>query len=225
VGKQPPKWNNFIAYVANNTNPSGTTLAVVDSAQKHGGSYSVHFHGGQSPTELTYALPSGTNKLYVRAWIRVGRQFGQNSGINHDHLIGIRKTPGSADNEVRFGEVKNGNGCGGPSVLGTNEVPSDDLSPACATPSTAKIAANQWSCLEVAFLGDQAQHTLSATLDGTVVHSITSTPSQWEHKTLSATWLSGKFGEVFLGYQSFSGMDTDVWIDDVVLSTSPIGCN
>jgi hypothetical protein len=28
-----------------------------------------------------------------------------------------------------------------------------------------------------------------------------------------------------MGWQSFSGIDTDLWIDDVVLSNSPIGCN
>src|SRR4029077_18422219 len=68
VGMQPAGWNNFIAYQANTANPSGTTLALVDTAHAHSGTKSVHFHGGQSPVQLTRALPTGTNKLYVRAW-------------------------------------------------------------------------------------------------------------------------------------------------------------
>jgi hypothetical protein len=34
------------------------------------------------------------------------------------------------------------------------------------------------------------------------------------------------FNEVILGWQSFSPQPSnDVWMDDVVLSQSPIGCN
>jgi len=34
------------------------------------------------------------------------------------------------------------------------------------------------------------------------------------------------FGEVVLGWQSFSNpAANDVWMDDVVLSNSPIGCD
>jgi hypothetical protein len=40
------------------------------------------------------------------------------------------------------------------------------------------------------------------------------------------TWLNGMFNEVILGWQSFSPQPSnDVWMDDVVLSESPIGCN
>ena len=104
-------------------------------------------------------------------------------------------------------------------------LPSDDWSPKLATPTTAVVAPNRWACIEVAFLADQAQHTVYAWVDGTLVHSITSTPAQWQHGALSASWMTGKFGEVILGWQSFSNIDTDVWMDDVVLSNSPIGCN
>jgi hypothetical protein len=222
VGMQPPGWMNFIAYVANNSmNPSGTTMAVVDSTRAHSGTKSVKVHGGSSPAQLTRALPTGTNKLYVRAWIYLTRQLGLNTGTNHDTLIGIRRNPNGADDEVRFGEVLGAQGKG---ALGTNVVPSDDFSPRLATVTTATVAPNRWACFEVAFLADQPQHTLSAWVDGTMVHSVTS-PTAWEHGNEQATWLTGRFVQVIMGWQSFSGVDTDLWIDDVVLSTSPIGCN
>jgi hypothetical protein len=217
VGMQPPGWSNFIAYVANNSNPSGTTLALVDSTRAHTGTKSVHFHGGQSPTQLTRMLPTGTNKLYVRAWIYFTRQLGMNPGANHETLIGIRKLPGQANDEVRFGEIKG--------VIGTNEVPSDNIAPKMAQWGMGPVvAAGGWRCIEVAFLADQAQHTLYAWADGTMVHSVTA-PDQWQNGNLPANWLNGKFVEVIMGWQSFSGIDTDLWIDDVVLSNSPIGCN
>ena len=55
-----------------------------------------------------------------------------------------------------------------------------------------------------------------------MVHSVTA-PDQWQNGTLPANWLNGKFVEVIMGWQSFSGVDTDLWIDDVVLSNSPVG--
>jgi len=217
-GMQPSGWTNFIAYTANGTNPNGTTLAVVDTTRAHSGTKSVHVHGGSSPAQLTKALPNGTNRLYVRAWIYQTRLLGSMNGSeNHETLIGIRGNPSNVDNEVRFGEVKGS--------IGTNETPSDDFAPKLAQPNPATVAANKWVCFEVAFLGDQTQNALYAWADGTLIHSITSTPSQWEHMSLSANWMSGKFMLVILGWQSFSGIDTDLWIDDVALSTSMIGCN
>ena len=214
---QPAGWDNFIAYIAKGANPNGTTLALVDSTRAHSGTKSVKVHGGQQPAQLTRPLPTGTNKLYARAWIWFTRQLGMNPGANHETLLGIRKAVGSANDEVRFGEIKG--------VIGTNEVPSDNISPKMAQWGMGPVVApNGWRCIEVAFLADQAQHTLTAWADGVMVHAITA-PDQWQNGNLPANWMNGKFVEFIMGWQSFSGVDTDLWIDDVVLSTSPIGCN
>ena len=216
-GMQPTGWDNFIAYIAKGSNPNGTTLALVDSTRAHTGTKSVKVHGGQQPAQLTRPLPTGTNKLYARAWIWFTRQLGMNPGANHETLLGIRKAVGSANDEVRFGEIKG--------VIGTNEVPSDNISPKMAQWGLGPVVApNGWRCIEVAFLADQAQHTLTAWADGVMVHAITA-PDQWQNGNLPANWMNGKFVEFIMGWQSFSGVDTDLWIDDVVLSNSPIGCN
>jgi len=216
-GMQPAGWDNFIAYIAKGSNPNGATLALVDSTRAHTGTKSVKVHGGQQPAQLTRPLPAGTNKLYARAWIWFTRQLGMNPGANHETLLGIRKAAGSANDEVRFGENKG--------VIGTNEVPTDNISPKMAQWGMGPVVApNGWRCIEVAFLADQAQHTLTAWADGVMVHSITA-PDQWQNGNLPANWMNGKFVEFIMGWQSFSNVDTDLWIDDVVLSNSPIGCN
>ena len=217
VGQQPAGWNNFIAYIGNGQNPNGSTLALVDSTRAHTGTKSVHFHGGGQPAQLTKTLPTGTNKLYARAWIWFTRQLGMNPGANHETLLGIRKAVGSANDEVRFGEIKG--------VIGTNEVPTDNISPKMAQWGMGPVVATGgWRCIEVAFIGDQPQNTLTAWADTVMVHSITA-PDQWQNGNMPMNWLNGKFVEFIMGWQSFSGIDTDLWIDDVVLSTSPIGCN
>ena len=57
------------------------------------------------------------------------------------------------------------------------------------------------------------------------MHSITAL-DQWQNGTIkNADWMTGKFVEFIIGWQSFSSAANDLWIDDLVLSTSKIGCN
>lgn len=217
VGQAPPGWDFFVAWVANQNNPSGNASALIDGTRAFTGTQSVRFTGGQNPGQITLPLPPGANRLYVRAMVFMTRQLGQNPGANHETLIGIRGTPGQASDEIRFGEIKG--------VIGTNEVPTDNISPKQDQWGQGPaVTANEWHCLEVQFLGDQAQHELYAYADGELVHSVTA-PDQWNNGNLRSNWMEGKFTEVILGWHSFSGIQTDVWMDDVVLSTSPIGCD
>jgi hypothetical protein len=216
VGQQPAGWDNFIGYVKNAMNPQGDTLALIDSTRAHGGKNAVHFRGGSGPVMLTRPLPVGTNRLFVRAYFYMSRQLGMNPGANHETLIGIRKLPGTANDEIRFGEIKG--------VIGTNEVPTDNISPKMAEWGKGPVvAANQWACIEVAFQADQPQHVLQAWADGVLVHAITS-GDQWQNGTMPMDWMKGKFVEVILGWQSFSGATNELWMDDLVLSTDRIGC-
>ncbi len=84
------------------------------------------------------------------------------------------------------------------------------------------IPKEKWVCLEAAFLGDKPTHEFYAWADGTEVHKITG-PDQW-HAPMPATFLSGKFVECIIGWQSFSGYTADVWADDLVLSSERVGC-
>jgi hypothetical protein len=215
-GQAPATWDTFIAWNKNGHNPSGDTLALIDDTRAHSGTKSVHYHGGGNPAQITRPLPANTTKLYVRAWIYMTRQLGMNPGANHETLIGIRKTTGGANDEVRFGEIKG--------VIGTNEVPTDNIAPTMDRWGMGPaISANAWHCYEVAFLADTPQHTLHAWVDGTLVHEVTA-PDQWQNGVMPATWLDGKFVEVILGWHSFSSATNDVWLDDLVLSNAPIGC-
>ena len=215
-------WDTFIAYQKNGPNPSGTALALVDATRAHSGTKSIHFHGGQSPAMITKPLPANTTRLYVRAWFYNSRQLGMVPNANHETLIGIRKTSGNANDEVRFGEIKG--------VIGTNEVPTDNISPKMDRWGMGPvIPANAWACIDVAFLGDLPTHELKAWHNGTLVHEVTSSGAdQWQNGAMpSATWMTGKFNEVILGWQSFTGgqAEVDLWMDDLILSNSSIGCN
>lgn len=226
TGKAPMGWDTFLDWNKNPTSPTGSTV-VVDESKPHGGSRSLHVKG--SPAQITRPLPANTNKLYVRAWFWFSRQLGNHKSSespspNHETLIAIRKTSGSASDEIRFGEIKG--------VIGTNEVPSDNIAPKMDQwyqgPS---VPAGSWACIEVAFLADTPIDTLHAWANGTLVHEITS-PDQWQNGTLPsgwmmgqpANWMDGYFVEVVLGWHSFSSAENELWIDDIVLSNERIGC-
>jgi len=221
AGKQPAGWDNFIAYNYKATNPMGSLSAVADATRTHNGSkMAVHFKSDGGMVFLERPLPSGTNHLFVRAYFYMTRQLGMGpSSANHESLLGLRASPSSADTEVRFGEIKG--------VVGTNHVPSDDIAPVMAKWNGPPIiSANAWHCIEVEFNGAAAYNTLNAWADGTLVHSITQA-SDWAHAPpgLPANWMSGMFNTVFFGWQSFSSAANEIWMDDLVMSTSRINCN
>ncbi|HEV8550250.1 MAG TPA: hypothetical protein VGQ57_14500 [Polyangiaceae bacterium] len=231
TGMQPMGWDNFISYQKNNPqNPSGMIEVLTDTMHVHGGTKAVHMHGDGNPAQLVRALPKGLTKLYVRAWVFMTRKLGQqtDSSANHESLIVLRAKSGDANNEVRFGEIKG--------VIGTNEVPSDNISPTMDKWHQATgpvVQPNVWSCIEVSFLADAMPNTLHATADGMAIHDITSIGTdQWQNGAMPSDWLAKKFAgdsgnapEIVLGWQSFSSAANDVWMDDIVLSNDPIGCN
>jgi polyisoprenoid-binding protein YceI len=216
VNTQPAGWQNFIGWVPNNGNTStGAQYALIDSAKSYNGGKSIHFKGGAAPAQIVRALPAGTQRLYTRAYVNMSVPMGNVAGDNHEHIFGLKKTF-DANDEIRVGQIKG--------VMGTNHIPSDNIAPKQSQWwSGPQMAANTWYCVEVDYLADQAYDTLKMRVNGTEVHSITS-GSDWNNGSLAADWMSDKFNYVMFGFHSFSGRTADVWMDDLVVSTQPIGC-
>lgn len=216
VNTQPAGWQNFIGWVPNNGNTvSGSQYALIDSAKAYTGTKSIHFKGGAAPAQIVRELPAGTQRLYTRAYVNMSVPMGNVAGDNHEHIFGIKKTF-DANDEIRVGQIKG--------VLGTNHIPSDNIAPKQDKWwSGPQMAANTWYCVEVDYLADQAYDTLKMRVNGTEVHSITSA-ADWNNGALAADWMSDKFKYVMFGFHSFSSRTADVWMDDLVVSTQPIGC-
>jgi hypothetical protein len=226
VGQAPEGWDTFIAYQANPMmNPQGSgEQALVETAQKKNGAQAVHFIGSGQPAMITRALPEGTTRVVVTAWVWMSRQLGNQTdpSQNHETLIGIRGTPADANNEIRFGEIKG--------AIGVNEVPSDNISPTMDQwYSGPSVPAETWACMEIAFFADQPQHEMFAWVDDELLLSVTM-GNEWQNGEMPPTWMFGKdssnrtFEEVILGWHSFSSNTVDVWMDDVVVSTDRVGC-
>jgi hypothetical protein len=224
---QPAGWENFISYNKNAPNPNGMLLAVVDSTRAHGGTKSLHVKSDGAPVQLTKALMPGMNKLYLRVWVYMTRKLGQqtDNSANHETLIALRAKSGDVNSEIRFGEIKG--------AVGVNETPSDNITPTMDKwhkATGAVIPEATWSCIEVAFLADSSPNTLKSWQNGTTLLDVTSVGTdQWQNNSVSPDWLAQKFmgasAEIVIGWQSFSSAKNEIWFDDLVLGTSPIGCN
>ncbi len=214
VNSQPSGWDNFLGYNYNTSNTtSGSNYALVDNSRSYNGSNSIHFKG--SLAQIVRALPANTQRLHIRAFVNMSKQMGNVAGDNHEHIMGIKKTQ-DANNEIRVGQIKG--------VLGTNQVPTDNIAPKSDKwYSGTALLPNTWYCVETAFYADTAYDQLYLWVDGNLIHSITS-DSDWNNGAIGKDWLSDKFNYVMFGFQSFSGNSADVWMDDLVVSTQPIGC-
>lgn len=221
VNAQPANWDNFLGYNYNTSNTtSGSNYALVDSTKAYSGTKSIHFKGGLA--QIVRALPANTRRVYMRAYVNMSKQMGNvkpdDSTSNHEHLMGIKGSQ-DANNEIRVGQIKG--------VLGTNEFGGDDIAPtADKWRSGPQMDPNTWYCVETAILGDTTYNEVRMWVNGTLVHSITSDADWQNNKSHGGNWIGDKFKYVMFGYNTYtsSNANTDVWMDDIVVSTQPIGC-
>lgn len=216
-GTTPQGWDSFVGYVVNmNNEPGGQAFALADDTRARSGSQALHVLGGSTPAMITRPLPAKTDRVYVRAYVWLTVKLGQNPGNNHETLLGIRGSVGQANEEVRFGEIKG--------VVGTNEVPSDDISPTMDQWGRGPlIEAGRWNCIEVAFVATAGAHEVRAWRDDEEVH-VVNDPSQWNNGALGSDFLTGKFNEFIIGWHSFSNVENELWVDDLVVATERVGC-
>lgn len=213
-GAKPAGWDVFLSYQFNPMNQTSAS-ATVDTSKSKNGSASVLFRGGQQPAQILRQLPAGTNKLYLAAWVNMSKKLGNDPGDNHEHIMGIKRTP-DANDEIRFGQIKG--------HLGTNHIPSDDISPRQDKwYSGPEITANTWHCVQLELRGDLSYNTLNAWVDGTLVHTVDE-PGDWNNGLSAQQWMADKFNYVMFGFHSFSGNDASVWMDDITVATEWVDC-
>jgi hypothetical protein len=229
-GTQPAGWTRWINYSTNASNAlTDPQFALLDDQDSVSGNQSVHFHatGATQPAMLTRALPPGTNRLHLRVFIKTATQLGSrtpDNPSNHETLLGLRATPNDGNFELRFGEAK---GALGFNMVGPGR--NDAVAPLPALWGSAPLMSpNVWHCVELEFSNEDPDNAEAhASADGQLVRSVTGV-ADW-HVPLGqegTRWLNGMFNEVVLGWQSFSNPPAnDVWMDDLVLSGSPIGCD
>ena len=77
LGKFPWGWNYFVEYQQNPGHIDPTKYMTVVSGAKVGNRALLIKGGANNPSMITHALPTGLNKVYMRAWVKFTRKLGQ----------------------------------------------------------------------------------------------------------------------------------------------------
>jgi hypothetical protein len=200
---------------------SGTGTIAVDDTQAHSGTHSVKVSGKDGYcNHVFFANTAAIGTIHPVVYGRLYLRLSSPLPTGHTTFMAMKDTNDSGD-DLRTG--------GQDQILMWNRQSDDATLPALSPAGTALSVAppqNQWFCLE--FMVDEAQGFMSTWVDGTEVEGLhldgTPTPD------VDQQWITQKPGwkpslaTFQLGWESYSGSDMTLWIDDVALSPARIGC-
>jgi hypothetical protein len=219
---------------------SAGSTAAVDTAQFHSGSKSVKFvaaSGSGSKTAYirlmsTSVLPVMPNMFYGRMMFRL--EAAPMGDVHWTFLEGSGLISGQTYHALyRYGgqhPVLNGSTFVGSQLMANYETPDSyggngPSSDCWQHANKVVIPEGQWSCAEWQF--DGASNTMRFWLDGAAVDTLTvmGTGSGCVNQPAAYVWTAPTFDRMDLGWESYQ-QDTarTIWIDDVVLSKTKVGC-
>jgi hypothetical protein len=203
-------------------NCSGSGTATVTGAQAHTGVKSLEIDGVGTYCNHVFAddtkdMPLAAPTWYVRFWFKHTAAL----PTNHTTFLAMNN---SADNntDLRLG-AQNG-------ALMWNRQSDDATLPAQSPAGVAQsvvVPTGTWECLE--FSVSKTNGQIYTWYNGTLVPGLTEdgVPTQ----DIDAQWLGGSganwrpnLTDLKLGWENYSNGNDTLWFDDVVLSTSRIGC-
>ncbi|KAK3989117.1 hypothetical protein QBC44DRAFT_242308 [Cladorrhinum sp. PSN332] len=188
----------------------------LDSSQAYSGKNSIKVSGAGGYCGHIFF---GTNKVpsgdvYVRAYIKAQKSLTD----AHVTFITMPDPAQGTKKHLRIG--------GQNKILMYNRESDDatlpDLSPQ-GVATSKQLPANQWQCFEY-HLGPDG--SIETWLNGAVVPGLTSKPgvsnpnaAQWQRSSIKP-----KVSAVYFGWESYGGDTNTFWYDDIVISSSKIGC-
>jgi hypothetical protein len=196
---------------------------VIDGAQHRSGANAVKFTTTgakayqQAFISLTKPFPIASNAFYGRMMIYATKAA--NDGVHWTMIQGEGSvtTPAIERAVVRYG------GQHQQTMMANYD--SNPLKSDCWRHSATKMPEGKWACMEWYFEG--ATNTQKFWLDGKAIDDLTVVEKGegcLAHDT-EDKWLFPQFKKVSLGWESYQTDDArEVWIDDVAIGTTQIGC-
>jgi hypothetical protein len=218
---------------------SGSTVAV-DGGQFHSGAKSVKLvaaagSGGKSAylrLMSTSVLPVMPNMFYGRMMFRL--EAAPTGDVHWTLLEGSGVVPGQTYHALyRYGgqhPVMNGTTFVGSQLMANYDTPDSyggngPSSDCWKHANKVVIPEGTWSCAEWQF--DGTSNTMRLWIDGAAINDLTvaGTGSGCVNQPASYVWAAPTFDRMDLGWESYQ-QDTarTIWIDDVVLSKTKVGC-
>lgn len=225
-GEAPAGWGTILGYGAVNGSNSANqnSYALLDSSRAKSGMNSVHVKtsNGMAPHFIFKEIPTDGTDLFVRAWVNVDASLGggvEGGAGDHAHFMGtfVDPTAGDNQNELRFGPVKKGY------IGGFMPKPGDAFTK--DTPS-ATISASTWTCVEWQLSKNATFDKMYGWVDDVQVLSAESA-ADWQNSAASSFYGAAFAKYISFGWRAFGSVAnvTDIWFDDIAVSTERIGCN
>jgi hypothetical protein len=199
-------------------NCSGTGAVIVDSAVSHTGEHSLRIDGAAGYCNHVFvanstAMANLGSTLWARMFLRL------QSGLGAEHVTFLALHDSSDNKDLRMGGQSN--------IFMWNRELNDAtlpaLSPAGIALSLAPTA-NTWHCLEFNVTSSGALQTFvdGATITGLTIDGVATADidQQWLN---SGAW-TPTLTDLRIGWESYGSGAMTLWVDDVALGTSRIGC-
>jgi len=221
LNSAPANWDSIITNSSIANSYGSHPYALVDNTRAHNGSKSLHVKtdsSASSPVWLMKQLPSGTSQAYIRAWmyspIQLGNAGSQNSG-NHGAFMGTVTAKDNNANEQRYGLVE------GTRIGAFQPKPGDTPNTTSSGDSSVYVPAATWTCVEFGL--DVTNNKLYGWVNDKASFTVASL-SDWKQGGAALT--SSDLNYVELGWRGFGSTNpSDLWFDDIVISTTHVGCN
>ena len=189
---------------------NGDGTLEIDASVAHGGGQSLKVHGSGFSTFFVLnagsLLTTPDAPLHLRMYVRLAEAM--TAGHNTFVVADVGSSPGTG-NAFRLGEMNSmlmytvsGDTHG---ALSNDNYYNDHV-------VGAALSAESWSCIELAL--DHKKPEISVALAGTDIPDL--------HHT---DWALDAYDSLRFGFEKYAGPVTDIWYDDIALSTSPIGCD
>lgn len=220
------------------TKGSGATVRV-DSARAHSGQRSVHVFAprGASYRRGYFAIheppvfPSAGGEMYGRLMLWLEAAPVTPAGAPAVHWTLLQGEGRSADDRYNAIYRYGGQHQGGLGLMANYET-TPPVRSDCWQHSAARLPVSEWACVEWHFVA--ATNEMELWLDGASVSDVhvteraTAPGAGCLHAgDLGGRWLAPPaFQSLYLGYERYQEPDNDqhLWIDDVVVSRSRVGC-
>jgi hypothetical protein len=159
--------------------------------------------------------------VYGRFYVRLAQVLGD-SHVTFASLHDVVSSTGSSAQDLRMG--------GQSSILMWNRSQDDATLPTLSPTGIAasvKLPALTWTCIEFGL--DSSQRTMQTWVNGNLVAGLAMDTVQTPD--IDANWLASspawvpKVSDLKIGWESYGGGSNTVWIDDVALGTSRVGCS
>lgn len=202
----------------------GSGKATIDGAVSHGGTRSVRIDPGSSYCGHAFIISPTVATMgpvvYGRFYIRLAQTLGD----PHVTIMSMHDAIESVDGSTQ--DLRMGGQSG---ILMWNRSKDDatlpSLSPTGISLST-KIPAATWTCIEFGL--NSSMGTMQTWVNGSAVSALQldSTPTA----DVDQAWLGSRpswkpsVTDLKLGWEAYGGNGNTVWLDDIALHTSRIGC-